>query len=80
MMDLGGKTILIKHLKACSWKSLHELPYNYLVHTTSFHVILCVHIFFMNDTYLHITTNSPHYPHFRKENTQNKIPFFPSFP
>ncbi len=45
MMDLRGTIILIKNPKANSWKSFHELHYNYLLHTTSFHALLFAHIF-----------------------------------
>jgi hypothetical protein len=58
MVDLRGTTILNKNLEACSWKSFHELYYNYLLHMISFHA-LCLHTFFFtNNIFSHIRTNS----------------------
>ncbi len=58
MVDLRRTTILIMNPKACSWKYFHELHYNYLLRTNSFHALLFAHIFFMN-TSSHITISPP---------------------
>jgi hypothetical protein len=52
-VDLKETTILNKNPEACSWKSFHELHYNYFLHTTSFHAI-CLHTtFFPWTTFFH---------------------------
>ncbi len=58
-MDIRATTILIKNLGALSWKSFHELYYNYLLHITSLHGF-CLHTFFfpMNNIFPHIRTKN----------------------
>jgi hypothetical protein len=51
-VNLKRTIILNKNPKACSRKSFHELHYNYLLHTTSFHALF-LHTFFPCVTFFH---------------------------
>jgi len=52
IMDMRATTILIKNPRAWSWKSFHELYYNYLLHITFFYGF-CLHTFFPWTTLFH---------------------------
>jgi hypothetical protein len=77
-IDLRGKIILVKNLEVCSWKSFHELHYNYL-HTIP-SVFFYLHTFSsMNNISSHITTSFPlktHSPSLPKKKTQDTKKIF----
>ncbi len=83
-MDLRGNFILNNNLDACSWKSFHELHYNYLLHITFFHAFF-LHIFSMNNIISHVRTNFFSLTHssplfFPLQNTQNTSILLVSLP
>ncbi len=77
-VDLRTKTILIKNPGALSWKSFHELYYNYLLHITSLHGFSLHNFFPMNNTFSHIRTKNfahTHSPPPPLKNTHKKTTF-----